>query len=185
MKIYTKTGDDGTTSLIGGVRVLKCDNRVEAYGTIDELDAYIGLIRSFCLSDISIGCQSVLKLPADTIELLSEIRKALFVACSFVACCSIDAGKKLKSPDYSIIEKLENAIDNISRTLPKDFAFTILGNDIFSCQINVARTVCRRAERRVVAIEGDVAEQKFIMPLLNRISDYLYVLLRCSTVGNM
>ncbi len=171
MNIYTKTGDKGTTMLIGGQRVPKHDARVEAYGTIDELDAYIGLIEAM-LKDDSCG------VPAGTIEMMQEIRKSLFVACSFVACCSEEVSGKLAAPDYSIIQNIEKEIDAISATLSEQFCLLILGNDVLSSHINIARTICRRAERCLSAIEGEVAACEFVSQLLNRLSDYLYILVR-------
>ncbi len=172
MHIYTKTGDKGTTMLIGGERVAKNDSRVEAYGTVDELDAYIGLIDSMLKESADS------KIPNGTIELFGEIRKALFLACAYVACCSVEVGEKMQSPDYDVITHIEKAIDDISETLPKQFSLMILGNNVISSHINVARTICRRAERRIVAIEGEIVRKDFVSQLLNRLSDYLYVLLR-------
>lgn len=171
MKVYTKTGDKGTTMLIGGERVPKNDLRVEAYGSFDELDAYIGLIAALVK-------ESKCVVPNGTSVILDDIRKALFVACAFVACCSTDVSQKLQKPDYEVITRIENAIDLIEDSLPKQFCLLILGNDVLSSHINVARTICRRAERCFYAIDKDVPETEFISKLINRLSDYLYVLLR-------
>lgn len=170
MKVYTKTGDKGTTMLIGGERVPKNDPRVETYGSFDELDAYIGLIAALVRENKCV-------VPENTAEVLDDIRKALFVACAFVACCSTEVSQKLQKPDYDVVVRLESAIDEIEKTLPKQFSLLILGNDVLSSHINIARTVCRRAERCLYAVDN-VPEGEFISQLINRLSDYLYVLLR-------
>ena len=165
MKIYTKTGDTGSTSLIGNIRVAKNDLRVEAYGTIDELNAYLGLIRTF-------------NLPEDVKNMIFSIQKNLLTISSFIACPSEEIAKKLQAPDENIVEMMEKSIDEIITKLPKSFSFIIPANNTTSAHINIARTICRRTERCVTAINEDFPKREYTMIFLNRLSDYLYSLFR-------
>ena len=166
MKIYTKTGDKGQTSLIGGTRVAKNSVRLEAYGTVDELNSYLGLIRSFPiapeLTDQLIVIQNILfsvggNLATDTS--VKEVRSGLVVTDEDIAC-------------------LERAMDRMDETLPAMTHFILPGGEQASSFAHIARTVCRRAERRVldVAAQYDVDER--VIRYINRLSDYLFVLAR-------
>lgn len=163
MKIYTKKGDKGQTSLIGGTRVPKYHLRIEAYGTVDELNVYIGLIRG---QDINSSFQVVLK----------EIQDRLFTIGSSLAA---DPEKsKMKIPDLylSDIEFLEEQIDDMDIELPllKHFILPGGSNSISFCHL--ARVVCRRAERLCVQLsETSFVDEKIII-YLNRLSDYLFIL---------
>lgn len=163
MKIYTKKGDKGQTSLIGGTRVPKYHLRIEAYGTVDELNVYIGLIRS---QDIDASSQVVLK----------EIQDRLFTIGSSLAA---DPDKsKMKIPDLylSDIEFLEVEIDQMDIELPllKHFILPGGSNPISFCHL--ARVVCRKAERLCVQLsESSFVDEKVII-YLNRLSDYLFIL---------
>jgi cob(I)alamin adenosyltransferase len=163
MKIYTKKGDKGQTSLIGGTRVPKYHLRIEAYGTVDELNVYIGLIRG---QDINSSFQVVLK----------EIQDRLFTIGSSLAA---DPEKsKMKIPDLylSDIEFLEEQIDDMDSELPllKHFILPGGSNSISFCHL--ARVVCRRAERLCVQLsETSFVDEKIII-YLNRLSDYLFIL---------
>lgn len=166
IKIYTKTGDDGTTGLVGGSRVKKNDVRLEAYGTVDELNAVIGLLRSSDLSN-------------DISELLIRIQNKLFNIGSRLA--SDEKGEKFTA-DLAIktadIELLESSIDAFEQSLPELAHFILPGGEQTSALCHVARTVCRRAERRIL----EFAEQGFVQPeiilYVNRLSDLLFVLAR-------
>lgn len=165
MKIYTKTGDKGQTSLIGGTRVPKYHLRIESYGTVDELNAYIGLIYT---QDINPAYKKVLK----------EIQDRLFTVGSSLAA---DPEKsKMKIPDLleTDINLLENEIDAFTAALPALKHFVLPGGNTIVAYAHVARCICRRAERLVV----ELAEKDFVEPLvvryLNRLSDYLFVLSR-------
>ena len=167
LKIYTKTGDAGKTSLIGGTKVPKSNIRIGAYGTVDELNAFIGLL----------GDQL-----ADTHgrEMLREIQDRLFTIGSSLAC---DPNKEIamKIPDLreSDILLLEKEIDTMNEKLPEMKFFILPGGDISVSTAHICRTVCRRAERFVVELnETEPLAQPLIIKYLNRLSDYLFVLAR-------
>lgn len=166
MKIYTKTGDDGTTGLIGGSRVKKYDSRLEAYGTIDELNAAIGVLRSS-------------KLPEDVIEILNKIQNKLFNIGSQLA--SDEKGEAFTA-NLAItsenIKDVEDAIDKYQNQLPELTYFIIPGGDFPSAQCHVARTVCRRAERRILEFAEQSKVHSEIIIYINRLSDFLFVLSR-------
>jgi cob(I)alamin adenosyltransferase len=163
MKIYTKKGDQGHTGLIGGTRVSKGELRIEAYGTVDELNSYVGLIRSF---DIN----------SNSVQQLMEIQDRLFTIGSSLA--SDPEKSNMKIPDLleSDVESLENWMDEMDTTLPELTSFVLPGGHPFIGHIHVCRCVCRRTERLVVTLD----EHDFVAPLvltyLNRLSDYLFVL---------
>lgn len=165
MKIYTKTGDKGQTSLIGGTRVPKYHERVEAYGTVDELNSYIGLIRSY---DIDLRSK----------EELVEIQQLLFAIGALLAADPEKSKMKL----YTILERdityLERAIDLMDSRLEPLKQFILPGGDVKVAHIHVARCICRRAERLVVQVAESSNVQEFIVIYLNRLSDYLFVLAR-------
>lgn len=165
-KIYTKTGDDGTTGLVGGTRVKKFDARLEAYGTIDELNAAVGVIRSY-------------DIPDTISSVLIEIQNRLFNIGSRLA--SDEKGDKI-TEKLSITEAhiafLEKAIDEIEKDLPKLRQFILPGGDLASAYCHVARTVCRRAERRILAFADSGTIQPEIIKYINRLSDFLFVLAR-------
>ncbi len=163
MKIYTKKGDQGHTGLIGGTRVSKGELRIEAYGTVDELNSYIGLIRSF---DIQ----------TKAVQQLIEIQDRLFTIGSSLA--SDPEKSNMKIPDLleSDVLLLEDWMDEMDASLPPLTSFVLPGGHPFIGHIHVARCVCRRTERIVVTLD----EHDFVAPLvlsyLNRLSDYLFVL---------
>jgi len=165
-KIYTKKGDDGTTELLGGKRVSKYDIRLEAYGTVDELNAHIGLIRSCDLPDV-------------VMKLLVKIQNKLFNIGSYLA--TDEKGKALIS-ELIITEKevniLEKAIDKFDSQLPKLTQFILPGGSALAAQCHVARTVCRRAERRIVEFSENNKIEPEIIRYLNRLSDLFFVMAR-------
>jgi cob(I)alamin adenosyltransferase len=162
VKIYTKTGDAGETSLFGGARVAKNDPRIEAYGTVDELNSYVGVVRA-----------SWPESPIDA--LLDRVQADLF-----------DVGAHLASPgtsrfpgiDAARIEELEQAIDAMTGELPPLTNFILPGGAPAAGHLHVARTVCRRAERLVVALQDDTAATQSTIRYLNRLSDYLFTAAR-------
>jgi cob(I)alamin adenosyltransferase len=166
-KIYTKTGDQGKTSLIGGTKVPKNHIRIETYGTVDELNSYIGLVRDH-LNDEN----------AKTI--LKEIQDRLFIIGSSLAC-DPDKEPLMKLPDLneSDIDMLEKEIDAMSDELPLMKNFILPGGHVAISTTHVARCVCRRAERCCVNMQQ---HEMFVDPLvikyLNRLSDYLFMLAR-------
>ncbi len=165
MKIYTKTGDKGQTSLIGGTRVSKAHIRIESYGTVDELNSYIGLI--MC-QDISLPYQ----------QLLKEIQDRLFTVGASLAA---DPDKsKMKIPDLhdSDITLLENEMDAMNEQLPSLKHFVLPGGNTVVSYCHIARCVCRRAERLTVELADDSFVDERVTIYLNRLSDYLFVLAR-------
>jgi cob(I)alamin adenosyltransferase len=163
MKIYTKKGDKGQTSLIGGTRVPKYHLRIEAYGTVDELNVYIGLIRSQ-------GIEESVK------EILKEIQDRLFTAGASLAA---DPEKsKMKIPDLHLsdIQLLESEIDKMDTQLPPLKHFILPGGSDPVSFCHLARVVCRRAERLSVQLSEDSFVEEKVIMYLNRLSDYLFVL---------
>lgn len=176
MKIYTKGGDKGTTSLVGGKRVPKNHPRVEAYGDLDELISFIGII----ISDTDIE-----KIKAD----LRKIQENLMLISAHFA--SDGSSKALKEIEEGSIEWLENEIDAMTNALPPQTAFILPGAPRVSSECHVARTICRRAERHslVIGTGGEaneqVSEQVAVgLKYLNRLSDYLFTLARFLCVEN-
>lgn len=167
LKIYTKTGDLGKTSLIGGTKVSKSDLRIETYGTIDELNSFIGLVYDQNSDEHSK-------------KILKEIQDRLFTIGSSLAC-DPEKEVKLKIPDLKEddVELLEKEIDNMNDALPEMKSFVLPGGNIAVSTTHIARCVCRRAERWCVNMQG---QKLFVEPLilkyLNRLSDYLFVLAR-------
>ncbi len=165
MKIYTKTGDKGQTSLIGGTRVPKHHIRIESYGTVDELNSWIGLIND---QDIDHDSKTV----------LSEIQDRLFTIGSSLA--SDPEKSKMKIPDLHTtdIELLENQIDKMNEALPEMRNFILPGGHTTISYCHLARCVCRRAERNVIHLHETEYVNEMVIVYLNRLSDYLFVLAR-------
>lgn len=167
MKIYTKTGDKGTTSLIGGTKVLKSHERIEAYGTVDELNSYIGLCRDL-IEDKSIK------------SLLQEIQDRLFTIGAALAC-DPEKETKMKIPDIkeADVELLENAMDKMDVELTPLQQFILPGGHPTVAHIHIARCICRRTERLVVnLLLGSEEHENLIIKYINRLSDYLFTLSR-------
>ena len=170
--IYTKTGDDGTTSLVGGKRVLKTDCRLEAYGTADELNSVIGLLATY-VDD------------ADDHQLLEDIQNVLFVVGGYLATdqsCTELMPQTLVSPE--MVARIESGIDQIESSLPRLRAFVLPGGSRGSAVAHVARTVCRRCERCILRMnellvsEGCPTISNEVLAFINRLSDFLFVLAR-------
>lgn len=165
MKIYTKTGDQGKTSLFGGRRISKDDLRIEAYGTVDELNSHLGLLCSMnLLPDLKIKLQ--------------KIQSYLFVIGANLAADPENIS--LKSPDLSDEQTqfLESEIDAMESHLTPLRFFILPGGDPMCAQAHLCRTVCRRAERRIVALSQIESVHDHILIYLNRLSDYFFVLAR-------
>lgn len=166
-KIYTKTGDKGSTSLIGGVRVPKNHIRIESYGTVDELNSYLGMVRDMAHNTL-------------VSEWLHEIQDRLFTIGSVLAT---DPGKevKMKLPDLhdNDVIWLEQKIDEMNESLPEMRSFILPGGQLAASTAHVARCVCRRAERICVGMQQqDEVVPEIIIRYLNRLSDFLFVLAR-------
>jgi cob(I)alamin adenosyltransferase len=160
VKIYTRTGDAGETSLFGGGRVRKDDPRIDTYGTVDELNSFIGVVRATW--------------PGSSVdEELSRIQSDLFDVGAQLAAPGND---RFRGPDGQRVAALEAAIDEMERDLPPLKSFILPGGSPAAAQLHVARTVCRRAERLVVAL-GDGSLDETVV-YLNRLSDYLFVAAR-------
>ena len=174
--IYTKTGDKGTTSLVGGRRVKKCDQRVEAYGTVDELNSHIGMLAEMMRGqaqnlDIAFDVREQFE---DSCKQLKWIQNQLFVIQTLLATEEEETRKKLPQLSESATGELEQWIDTMDARLPKLNSFVIAGGSIAAAQAHIARTVCRRAEREIVRLDEDETIMKFV----NRLSDYLFVISR-------
>lgn len=167
MKIYTKTGDNGQTSLIGGVRVSKCCERLESYGTVDELNSQIGLLVTYCTEE------------HDAL-FLTEIQRNLFVVGSYLAT---DTTKMELRPTSVVtaemVDNIEKEIDAINEILPPIKLFILPGGCRGASVCHVCRTVCRRAERRILQLAETGAEvDSIVISYVNRLSDYFFVLAR-------
>ncbi len=169
MKLYTKTGDDGTTGLFGGGRIAKASARVEAYGTVDETNAAIGVARTVTLNPEMDG-------------VLARVQEDLFVLGAELACAP-DRTDKLGVPllGEAEIEKVEHAIDAADAACPPLTSFVLPGGSPAAARLHVARTVCRRAERAALAVD-DVPARREVLVYLNRLSDLLFALARQANV---
>jgi len=165
MKIYTKTGDQGSTSLFGGKRVSKADLRIDTYGTVDELNSWVGVLRD----------QSVNQYRK---EILVEIQDRLFTIGSILATEPENTKVKIPSLAESDIELLENRMDEMDAILPPMRFFVLPGGHTSVSFGHVARTVCRRAERLVIALSQTEKVDPLVIKYMNRLSDYLFMLCR-------
>ena len=163
MKIYTKKGDSGTNQLIGGKRVPKSNSRIEAYGTVDELNSYLGLLRD----------QNV---DTHTFEMIIEIQDRLFTIGALLANESDSNSMKLPLIDNKDVVLLENQIDKMNEDLPEMRSFILPGGHTTVSYCHIARCICRRAERLVVDLPKTTLQHDLILVYLNRLSDYLFVL---------
>lgn len=169
-KIYTKTGDSGKTTLLGGTKVSKNDWRLEAYGTVDELNSYLGLI--------SYKMEGVRRIFQKRIEEFVEIQDNLFIIGSLLALDKESKDKfNLDEIQEQDIQILENSIDEMTHELPELKNFIIPGGSEITSLFHIARTICRRAERNSVLC----TDYPLILKYLNRLSDYLFVTARFST----
>ena len=163
-KVYTRTGDKGTTSLVGGVRIKKSDTRLEAYGTVDELSAHLGLLAAMMGED-------------DNRQNIIRIQNNLFNVCTHLAT---DQSQTPLYPSAHLaegeVEFLEQEVDRLMKLLPERQGFVLPGGTPTAAQAHVTRTVCRRAERRIAALAEVAVVGDEIQQYVNRLSDYLFVL---------
>lgn len=178
MKIYTKTGDTGKTSLFGGTRVPKYHLRIEAYGTVDELNSYIGLIRDQ-------------KIDSHTTEILLKIQNELFTLGSMLATPPekeiLKSGKErlnINKVSEESVALLENEIDLMNESLPPMSHFILPGGHTTVSFCHIARCICRRAERITTQLSDESTINPKILVYLNRLSDYLFMLARKLTIDN-
>jgi cob(I)alamin adenosyltransferase len=166
MKIYTKTGDKGQTGLIGGRRVSKADLRIDAYGTVDELNSWIGLVRDQAVN-------------SDRKELLKEIQDRLFTVGAELATDPEKAPKQVMPAIVPTdVTLLETSMDAMDAALPELRAFVLPGGHESVSFCHLARTVCRRAERLTIALNDTSPVDPMVIQYLNRLSDYLFMLSR-------
>lgn len=165
MKIYTRVGDDGITSLAGGERVPKYHRRVEAYGSVDELIAWVGLLRGFPET-------------TEKNEILINIQDQLMRSACILAQSGKDQEPAVCLPDGQAVKLLEDEIDKMEAGLPSLNSFILPGGNLLVSYCNVARCVCRRAERSVLRLRAEEQVPEIICRFLNRLSDYLFVLTR-------
>ena len=172
MKIYTKTGDDGTTALFGGTRVAKHHMRIDSYGTVDELNSWIGLIRDQ-------------KIDEHTKGILAKIQDRLFTIGAILATDPEKAQLKNGQERLNIprvgsadISLLENEMDKMDETLPPMTHFILPGGHTTVSYCHIARTICRRGERLAVQLHEEEPFDEHVLSYLNRLSDYLFVLAR-------
>lgn len=165
-KVYTKNGDKGMTSLVGGVKVSKTNSRIEAYGTVDELSSQLGLLASF-MKD---GANK---------NFIFDIQRNLFTICSYLAT---DKTKTPLAPSFTFdaaeVGKLEAEIDRILANIPPQTSFILPGGSHEAALAHVCRTVCRRAERRIFFLNETTELDSGVLQYMNRLSDYLFVLAR-------
>lgn len=165
MKIYTRTGDDGSTSLAGGHRVPKHHERIDAYGTVDELISWIGLLRG-------------LPVNSERTVLLYSIQDKLMHGAAILSAGPGADVSKMVPPDGEDIKILEDEIDAMEEDLPPLSSFVLPGGNDAVAFTHISRCVCRRAERLVISLADKKDDDKAVVRYLNRLSDYLFVLAR-------
>lgn len=171
--IYTFTGDNGTTSLVGGQRVSKTDCRLEAYGTIDELNSFVGLLAAS--PEITDDCR----------PMLIDIQNRLFNVGAYLATDNSATPDALAmGVDDDKIKALEAEIDRIDEQLPKHFRFTLPGGSDGAARAHVCRTVTRRCERRILTLAATAPVNACVVKYINRLSDYFYVLARFIAINS-
>lgn len=169
--VYTRTGDAGTTSLVGGTRVSKSNARLEAYGTIDEANSWLGLLESSAA------------VPAEARATLASVMNRMFDIGSALATEPDSKWQPVPFPQTAV-DELEAAIDALDATLPRHNRFVLPGGHPDAARANIARTVVRRAERRIVALAAETAVDPVLVRFVNRLSDYLFILSRAINNSN-
>jgi cob(I)alamin adenosyltransferase len=170
MSIYTKKGDDGTTGLIGGTRVSKDDIRLESYGSLDELNSFLGLLL----------CE---ELDKSDEEIIRDVQNQLFVIGSWLATDLSVTDPYFKTPvSDDVVKKIEKAIDLISDQLPVLKGFILPGGNKTSSLCHVCRTICRRSERIIIRYSKTCNVDSMILTYINRLSDYLFILGRKASI---
>lgn len=171
-KIYTGGGDKGKTSLVGGQRVSKTEPRIESYGTIDELNSFIGLL--------------ITQIPdEEDKQFLSFVQHKLFTIGSYLATDQKNTELKIESKvTPESIERIEREIDRIDEGLPKLKAFVLPGGNVSASLAHVCRTVCRRAERQIYRLVEESPVEDGVLTFINRLSDYFFVLARKENIKN-
>lgn len=168
MKVYTKTGDTGTTALFGGKRVSKADGRIDAYGTVDELNSYIGMLRD---QEVNLARK----------DELIEIQDRLFTVGSILATEPGNTKVKVPQLNEEDVVFLEKKMDTMNELLPEMKFFVLPGGHQSVSFCHIARCVCRRAERLAISLLDEAEVPEIVIKYLNRLSDYLFVLSRMMT----
>jgi cob(I)alamin adenosyltransferase len=164
--IYTRTGDKGTTSLVGGVRVAKTHVRLEAYGTVDELSSYLGLLLTYLTEN-------------DDLRLVTFVQHKLFCVGSYLATDQTQTALRIESQIHDAdIQRLEQAIDEIDSQLPPMRGFILPGGSRGAAVCHICRTICRRTERQILRLHESVPVDPKVTTFINRLSDYLFILAR-------
>lgn len=174
MRIYTRTGDTGETGLFGGARVPKDHLRLQAYGTLDELNSVIGILRTKVSGRTAVG------------ETLLQVQKDLFGLGAILATPADQTARldaKMSKPTWSI-EAMERDIDRLMAMAPPMRAFVLPGGNEGAAFAHWARTVCRRAEREVITLGSEVEVNPLVLTYINRLSDWLFVLARAENAAN-
>ena len=165
--LYTRTGDSGSTSLVGGERVSKFCTRLEAYGTLDEFSSFLGVVLS------SEDCPPALKFQLITVQ-----NRLFDVGCYLATTVPFDSSPACVGLDHGCIDEVEGWIDNLDAQTPKIRAFVLPGGCNLAAHCHVARTVCRRCERRVLALAAEEYVDPMVIRWLNRLSDFLFIAAR-------
>ena len=175
-KIYTRGGDKGTTALVGGKRIDKSDPQLEVYGTVDELNTHVGMLRTLMLNPEHLEklCYAV--------EGLKDIQNRLFDVGSILATPPGTTYEGMPRVEPEKIQSLEVAIDHMNEHLPELASFTLPGGGVVNAQAHICRTVCRRLERILRRWEGAASIAPEIMIYINRLSDYFFVLSRWASL---
>lgn len=172
-KVYTCTGDTGATSLVGGMRVKKTDIRIEAYGSVDELNANIGVL------------VAIPNLQPEYVDLLRRVQNKLFNIGAYLATPNPDnAITQCPGLSHDDIERIEKCIDEMDIQLPPLTNFVLPGGTHRSAVAHVCRTMCRRCERRIVALADTTYVDPNVLKFVNRLSDFLFVFARFNNVAN-
>lgn len=172
MKIYTKTGDSGDTSLFGGKRVPKDDLRIETYGTIDELNALIGVVASYLVLGELGAHKQYLE------EFLRSVQQNLFTIGGMIAAQDATWFERVPHIQKETVDALEQLIDTLAENLPPLTTFVLPGGSLLASHVHQARTVCRRAERLCVGLQGREGLDHIIIQYLNRLSDAFFIIAR-------
>ena len=172
-KIYTRTGDLGVTSLVGGQKVKKTDIRIEAYGSVDELNANLGVLIA------------IPNLQSEYVDLLRFVQNKLFNIGAYLATPNVDnAITHYNGLTHEDIERIETSIDVMDAQLPPLTSFVLPGGTHRSAVAHVCRTMCRRCERRIVALSDTTYVDPNVLKFVNRLSDFLFVFARFNNVAN-
>lgn len=172
-KIYTRTGDDGLTGLVGGMRVKKTSSKVASYGEIDELNSHLGICSTLATSERALPIKNMLNI----------IQNELFDIGSELATPHDASWEGMPKTEAHHVTKLEQWIDELNQGLPELSSFILPGGTVLNAHLHVARTVCRRAERSILTLREEESVSDYIIQYTNRLSDLLFVMARAVVVN--